>query len=209
VNKSSYLIFKGDFGISFFRSDTAKTSKVYVKNEAFSEPIRIYKFRNIPADTFQSPYISWANLNCCNGWTYDESYLLTAVQEGKKLCAGITMDSNDELEAYINNLSDEYPRFCAPPMRNGPNTFYYVDVTRKGSISDYIDINAVQETYAALGIDSLDFGKIRGYANKQMIHLLDGTAVFDYGKPKDREQAVVTGLLLGYPLESTAAFLLG
>ena len=209
--KSSYQIFKGDFGISFFRSDTAKISKVYVKNEVSKHPLHTYTFRNIPADTFQSPYISWANLNCCNGWRFDKSYLLTAVQESKKLCAGITVNSEAELQLYLNSLSDEYPYFCPPPMLNGAGTFYYyyVDVTRKGCISDYIDMNAVRKTYDALGIDRLNFDAVCEYANMPMISLLDGTAGFDYANPKNDIQYVITGLLLGYPLESTAACITG
>ena len=41
-----------------------------------------------------------------------------------------------------------------------------------------------------------------------MIHLLDGTVDFDYANPMDNEQYAVSGLLLGYPIESTAALLL-
>jgi len=206
--KSSYQIFKGDSGISFYRSDTKKTSKVSVKNEAFRRPLTTYTFRNIPADIFQSPYISWANLNCCNGWNYDESYLLTAVQEGKKLCAGITFNSEDEFGAYVDTLNTEYPYYCPPQRLNGAGTYwYYVDITRKGCISDYIDMDKVQETYILLGIDHLNFSEICRYANLPMISLLDGTADFDYGNPKDDEQYVITGLLLGYPLESTAALI--
>jgi hypothetical protein len=59
-----------------------------------------------------------------------------------------------------------------------------------------------------LGVDFLDFGKIGVYAKTPMIRLLDGTADFDYGNPKGNEQWAVTGLLLGYPIESSAARLL-
>jgi hypothetical protein len=192
----------------FVRSDTAKTSKGTVRNDTGRFIHRSYRFRNIPADLFQSPYISWTNLNCCNGWSFDKSYLLTAVQEGKKLCAGITTTDENAFRAYFASLSDEYPYFCPPPTRNGPHTFYHIEVTRQGSIADYIDISAARETYSALGIDFLDFKIISEYATKPMIQLLDGTVDFNYANPKGNEQLAVTGLLLGYPLESTAALLL-
>ena len=206
--KSSYKIFDGDgSGIVFFRADTAKTSKVSVKNESMKRPFKTYTFRNIPADTFQSPYISWANLNCVGGWSFNDSYLLTAVQEGKKLCAGISKRDEGDFHAYLDSLSDEYPHYCPPPLHNGPNTIYNVDVTRKGSISDYLDMDAVRKTYLALGIDFLDFGALGNYADMPMLQLLDGTAGLDYGNPRSNEHCAVTGLLLGYPLESTASFI--
>lgn len=206
--KAAYNIFEGDgSGIVFVRSDTAKMSKVTVKSEASRHVIRSYAFRNVP-NILKSPYISWANLNCCGGWTFDKNYLLTAVQEGKKLCAGITLPDENAVKGYIANLSGDYPHFCPPPMRNGPHTFYHIDVTRKGCIADYICMADVRQAYSALGIDSLDFGVISEYTAARMIHLMDGTVPFDYANPEGNEQFVVTGLLLGYPLESTAALLL-
>ena len=205
---SSYRVFEGDgSGIVFVRADTAKTSKVTVKPETSRHIFRTYIFPNVPK-AYHSPYISWANLNCCGGWMFDESYLLTAVQKKRKLCAGITMPDESALKTYLESLNSEYPYFCPPPTHNGSHTFYYIDVTRKGCIADYIDIEAVRQTYSALGLDFLDFNIIGDYAAGQMLHLLDGTASFDYANPESDEQFVVTGLLLGYPLESTAALIL-
>jgi len=205
--KQAYQIFKSDSGIVFVRSDTKIVSKVSVKNENMRGSIHSYTFRNIPADTFQSPFVSWANLNCCGGWTFNEDYLLTAVQEGKKLCAGITITNDEQaVNDLANSLGGEYPYFRPPNTHNGPYTFYHIDVTRKGSISDYIDMQAVKKTYEALDLlKFLDFNEIEKYASKPMISLLDGTVDFDYCHPNGDEQLVITGLLLGYPLESTAA----
>ena len=206
--EQAYQIFKSDSGIVFVRSDAKNWSTVSVKSENARSAIRKYSFQSIPTDTFQSPYISWANLNCCGGWTFNREYLLTAVQEGKKLCAGITItDDEQAMQDYIKSLGSEYPYFCPPTTHNGPYTFYHIDVTRQGSISDYIDMDAVRKTYSAMGIDLLDFDEIKTFTSQQMLHLLDGTVEFDYCNSCGDEQLVVTGLLLGYPLESTAALL--
>jgi len=206
--EKAYQIFKGDNGIVFVRSDSKIVSKVSVKDENRRGTIRSYSFRNILPYTFQSPYISWTNLNCCGGWTFDKEYLFTAVQTGKKLCAGITITNDKQrINEYIDSLNDEYPYFCPPDTHNGSYTFYHIDVTRKGSIDDYIDMETVQKMYETLGIGFLDFNEINEYARQQMIYLLDGTVDFDYANPQGDEQLVVNGLLLGYPLESTAALL--
>ena len=67
----------------------------------------------------------------------------------------------------------------------------------------------MENTYSEIGIGRLTFKTIRDYADIPMIRLLDGTISFDYANPKTAEQYVTTGLLLGYPLESTAALLSG
>ena len=58
-----------------------------------------------------SPYISWDNLNFCAGWNADMNYLLTAVQNETKLCAGIVFNFEEELFNNHNNFSDEYKFF--------------------------------------------------------------------------------------------------
>jgi len=210
MKKSSYMIFEGDgSGIVFMRKDDGEVSTVSVKNVNYRRPISTYSFRNIPPDSYQSPYISWANLNCCGGWVCDKSYLLTAVQEGKKLCAGITFDSADKVNEYLSGLSDEYLHCVGKTIHNGPRSSYNFDVVRKGCISDYIDIEAVKGTYLALNVDFLDFAVIQNYVDMPMVQLLDSTSGFDYANPGSRENYIATGLLLGYPLESTAALLLG
>lgn len=63
--------------------------KVRVLNE-MNHTIRTYRFNNLPF--YEHPLLSWANLDCCDGWDHDEEYLLTAVQEGKKPVADIFVD---------------------------------------------------------------------------------------------------------------------
>jgi hypothetical protein len=130
------------------------------------------------------------------------------VQDGKKLCAGITFNTESELNAYLDNLDAEFPSFCESPRKKYSGYWYYIDVTRKGSISDYIDMTAVCELYCALGVERLDFEIINELTTAPLLNLLDGTIPFDYGNPKSAEEYVVTGLLLGYPVESTTALLL-
>jgi len=161
-----------------------------------------YRF-NKDVETLQSPYISWENLNCCGGWVSDDSYLLTAVQEGKKLCASIIFDTEKELEGYKKSLTDEYDYFCRPTMYNGPYSFFYIDVCRTGAIRDYINEDDILQTYDLLGIKGFNRKLLLDLLGIPMLYLINGET-FSFRDPVRPEEWIVTGLLLGYPLESTA-----
>lgn len=78
-------------GVSIVREDLKTRSQVKVVSEFAGKRacLRTYRF-NLIHETVEVPYCSWANLDCCGGWSCDEEYLDTAVQKGLKLFAGIT-----------------------------------------------------------------------------------------------------------------------
>jgi len=205
------ILFESSNGIVFELTTYKKRCKVAVKSGAYN--CRIYRFNNVPF--FESPYMSWENLNCCNGWSYDESYLLTAVQEGKKLCAGITFNDAESVREYCDNLSDEYLFYEYEPRKNAIGYWYSVDVFRKGCLSDYYsidDVLAAYEKHDALYL--VDNDMVKNIASRPILDLINGSVEFDYGKYSYgqaiyTEDTIITGLLLGYPLESTASLING
>ena len=89
------LLFQSSLGIQFNKEVSKRlcTVKVQTKTGKRAYTLRRYTYPNVGLSV-ASPFLSWENLNCCNGWAYDESYLLTAVQEGKKLYAGTLFGFN-------------------------------------------------------------------------------------------------------------------
>jgi hypothetical protein len=195
------ILLETSLGVIFEKTATRNRCRVTVKNKDGGLTHMTYRFKR-GAEPISSPYISWENLNCCGGWHCDESYLLTAVQEGKKLCAGITFNNESEPVKYRDSLPDEYPHYCRPPMHNGPYTFHCIDVVRKGAITDYIDEGEVFRAYGELGIANFNRERLSGLLRTPMLRLVCGA--FDYANPKTPEELITTGLLLGYPPESTA-----
>lgn len=78
-------------GLSIVREDLKTRSQVKVVSEFAGKRacLRTYRF-NLIREAVEVPYCSWANLDCCGGWSCDEEYRDTAVQKGLKLFAGIT-----------------------------------------------------------------------------------------------------------------------
>lgn len=201
MKKKSIVLNENIHGIKMIRTDFVKRSKVSVVFPS-GYVIHSYRFNNIP-DTFDSPYISWANLDCCNGWTYDEEYLKRSVYEGKKLYAGI-------YEAYSSEMLPSVPGILAGKEIDPNNPHSNSFVCREGCLADYYDLNAVFEHYKKLGIvlspasqykiKNICAYRICDFANRE-------TAPYNYGYSFDAVQLICTGLLLGYPLESTASLI--
>ena len=78
MNTNKKLLHSNTYGIDMVRIDAKKRSKVCVCNKT-GKTIRTYRMNNVPF--YEHQYLSWANLDCCNGWAYDDEYLYSAVTE--------------------------------------------------------------------------------------------------------------------------------
>lgn len=202
------ILLETDHGIVFERHDTKKYSTVRVKRKGARKSLITYIFPNAPQNMFESPYISWDNLNCCNGWSYNKNYLLTAVQAGKKLCANITFNSQQQRDSYIATLDKGYDYFASEVI--GVQPWYNLEVSLKGCISDYIDLEKVERYYEDLLVahpKKIDFDKVKTMCSVKMIDLFNMGESYNVFNPTSREDYIVTGLLFGYPLESTSALI--
>jgi len=83
------IIFESNRGIIFERTLLNNGRiRLAVINKRNGETMSDYLYKNMPG--LQAPFLNLDNLNCVNGWIYDETYLHMAVQNGKKLYAGFT-----------------------------------------------------------------------------------------------------------------------
>jgi len=203
----SEILLETNKGIIFEKVTIKNRCKVTVKNKDDGFCHMVYRF-NKDVKPLSSKYISWENLNCCNGWAFDRSYLLAAVQKGKKLCAGILFDSEKEQKDYEAGIADndDYVYYSKPPMTNGPHTTYYIDIARDGAISDFINTDEVLRVYDELGITNFNKKLVCDLITMPMWYMINGET-FDYRQPCRSEEYIMIGLMLGYPLESTASLL--
>ena len=203
--------------------------KVAVRMKSSGNIDMTYRFKDVPG--LCSQYISWENLSYCCGWNRDDSYLNTSVQRGKKLFAGISFSTyddagfirnqqerfgrklltEDEGRAMIQELRDSLPPGCLllqeePDRQNHMGKTIYSDICKTGLIADYIDMGDVLAAYGRLGVQiSADASDRIRELCRVPIELYAGKAApFNYSDPSGGVELVVTGLLLGYPLESTA-----
>ena len=202
---------ENSWGIRLIKTDLKKRSRVDVVNK-YGDKLATYRFNNIPL--YEHPYMSWQNLDCCNGWMHDEDYLLTAVQEGKKLVAGIYVNSvdiqeiQDKLKVLESSIDDDKECFAIVDKHtNGEMLYVGTIIARKGTLADFYDIDEIIAAYKLQDI-AVDKDSLDDYFHIELKELFSGDyKAFDYGNPKTATELIVCGLGLGYPLESTAFLL--
>lgn len=161
------------------------------------------KYKNV-GEEYATPFLSWYNLIFCSnnyGAPPDYEYMHRAVQENKKTAATVYIASNsDEAKAFVETL----PKECGA-LPYGPSMIY---VYHKGRLSDYFDFERIQALYEKHGVFDVDWKKVWEYFRKDLSYFgKEKYCGFSLQSGGVREQMIVTGLILGYPVESTIAFL--
>lgn len=184
--------------------------------------LRTYRF-DLIHEPVEVPYCSWANLDCCGGWSYDEEYLDTAVQKGLKLfasraahlkCALLpNYPSAEEAKRQFAALTETLPTGILADVETGLGStdVLHTYICRTGTISEYIDLDMVFDFYEKLGahISSTEKVDVKRLCDIEIRQYGSGNTPFQYTQVESRTQLITTGLLLGYPIESTVSILRG
>lgn len=207
----SIVIHENTYGVRMIWRETKNTVTVTVRNDSLI--FMRYRFPNINSP-YNFPLCSWENLDCVNGWNYDEAYLETAVQKGKKPYVGIScfvrhnLDETPRIESILKELPVGITGGEEPARNNNFRSYF---ICLEGTLLDHFDLDAVFNHYELMGkkFSPTEKAEIVRLCNIELSVYGSKEAPYDYGNPKGTTQLVVTGLLLGYPLESTFSILSG
>lgn len=193
-------LFTNPLGIKFDRTDYKNRSKVTVHNNGYN--LRTYRFNNV--ECFESPYISWENLDQCGGWGTNDTYLKSAVQNGTKLFAQIIHDSSESFDSREDIVVNTQPHKRIEGL-------YETHICRKGCLKDYYNLVDVAEHYRRFGVRFTfeEQVQIIQWVHLELSVFATDEAPFNYRMAATDSELVITGLLLGYPLESTASIIQG
>ncbi len=163
---------------------------------------RIFRFPKC-AERVKSGLLSWYNLICCSnnyGPVPVVDYMNYSVQNGKKLAA--TVYPKDATE-YSRILAGTESYNVLP--YNVEEYGYELYISRTGTLADYFDFDEIMQVYEDCGV-KLDRDKMRDYFGRSLgwFGNLSECPVntLECGSFED---LAVTGLLFGYPVESTVA----
>ena len=135
---------------------------------------------------------------------------MSAVQENKKICAGISFSSAEEMGVYIDRIDKERYDYLDKSWDNGPYRFHLIDLVRKGSLSDYYKLEDIINFHELLGLswEYVDEDRFNEFFYAHLYDLINGNKNYEYSSIcKTLTEDIVTGLLLGYPLESTVGII--
>ncbi len=181
----------------YARSSSAKGRVLVIQAE----------YRNIGTE-YKSPYLSWYNWFFCSKWHIgmtDDRYLCTSVQKDLKTAAIVLHlpSRSRQWYRYLRRL-ENIPESCGF-ARYSTGGFY---VYHKGSIDAMFDMEKIQHLYEMHEINDLNWDRINSMSKLDISCFGDyETEPFSPYSPFTREQYIVNGLLLGYPVESTIALL--
>ena len=201
-------------GIAIVREDFKTRSQVKVISESTEKHscLRTYRFK-LTYEPVEVPYCSWANLYCCGGWSYDEEYLDTAVQKNLKLFSGRTTHLKSEYFPNCPTAEEARHQFDTMKEVLPDGVLGGIEDTAEDarSISEYIDLGRVFSFYEKLGVHVSDMEQqeIRRLCDMEISCYGTSHAPFQYTHVMTTAQLITTGLLLGYPIESTASILQG
>ena len=220
----SQILHQNSKGIIMVREDFKARSQVKVVSEFAGKRacLRTYRF-NLIHEPVEVSYCSWANLDCCGGWSYDEEYLDTAVQKNLKLFSGRTTSLKSEYFPDQPTAEEARRQFDAMKEALPDGVFGGIEDTtedarslhtflcKTGSISEYIDLGRVFSFYEKLGVcvSEMDQQETRRLCDMEISCYGTSRAPFQYAQARTPVQLITTGLLLGYPIESTASILQG
>ncbi len=201
--KTSYNSGLNSFVVEKATTESTISIEIYkIKGDHKAEIGNIH-FQNI-GEEYVSPFLSWYNLIFCSnsyGPAPDYEYMNRAVQEGKKTAATIYMNAqSDEGKQLISAL----PLDCSA-LPYGENIIY---VFHKGRLGDFFDFDRIKSLYEKHGVFSVDWRKVSELFQKDLSFFGDEKKCgFSLQSGGCRAEMIVTGLLLGYPIESTVALL--
>lgn len=152
-----------------------------------------------------------------------QNILDTAVQKGKKLFAGRTQylkslhlsdcltrdEALQEFQKIVNALPDGITAGIAG--KEDDKELLYTYICREGRIADYFDLKTVFEFYGKLGLklSGKTVDGVKKLCNLEIKTFGGEDPPFLYYQASTEIELITTGLLLGYPIESTASVLCG
>ena len=179
---------------------------------------RAYFYDN--KEEYKHPKLSWQNLTYICGGYDEETILPLLVFEGKKLVANVVSDKEIEYEKTPDIMKNKVIFFKEKTKYGNSNDYYFC---AKGKLRDYFDLKEILnaynnhtdyykciEEYDIDGFDEYYYDKLKNAFNYDIVDLIKGKlSGYDLVSPEDDWQLTLTGLLLGYPIESTASLLNG
>lgn len=166
------------------------------------------KFDNVD-ETIESPFLSWTNLFFCSNYYGPHparDYMNNAVQNNQKTTATAYVNKQE----YFELIKTLPPTCHACPYDSDLDNMSMAYVYRDGCLNDYFNFEAVKHIYELHGLKyDLTWNKIEDLFYKPLSFFANkNDCGFNLQSGGSHEINVINGLLLGYPIESTIAYIL-
>lgn len=169
------------------------------------EIISKIKYKNLGTD-FESNYLDWYNalfFSCAYAEAPDYEKMNTSVQNSQKLAATLYNFEGDKYQKLIQTL----PNDCSVFSYSQNSNITYI--CKNGKLSDYFCFDDIKNRYTDLGVYNVDWNRVEMLFDKPLSYFSDEEKSNINLQSCGSRDIIIVGLLLGYPIESTASSLLG
>lgn len=200
-----------------YRRDYKKSSEMLVLSNG--NLAAKYKYPKV-THSFNSTMVRWENLYFCGGYNVrvedgkrlgSNELLIDAVIKGLKPI-GFIVVKKTEADKYIKRVIDKGLKYSVKP--HFWDGFCEIGIANIGKLEEHFDFDKLIEAYdlfsKALGYELIEEDEREWLYSMAKLQLSDFICGFDYlSSEKSTGGDILTGLLLGYPIESTVACLDG
>jgi len=158
---------------------------------------------------FKSYMLRWENLNFCGGWGmegFNDKKLIKAVIKRKKPFGIGLFKSGKDVEDIIQMVEESGLPYSVEINKNC-NGYENVSVCQHGTIGELFDLKSFIESYKILLEGVNDDINYEYFENLRDVELKMFLKDWEYYNPRNDTELARTGLLLGYPIESTASLI--
>ncbi|MBQ8997136.1 MAG: hypothetical protein IJ086_15850 [Clostridium sp.] len=205
------IINKNSRGITMIKEDTNCNTSIVSVLDLSDEVITSYEFDKVKL-RYKSKYLNWQNLDCCGGWMYSKEELINQLKNDKKPFGNVVLNLYKNIDAHLLPLIEECSKIAGLRVVEiehwNENCREFI-IMKEGSLNKYIDLDEVIKDYYALGLGELSpeaYYDLKEFLYRDMIEYItkDNILEYDFANPNSTLELIFTGLLLGYPIESTA-----
>jgi hypothetical protein len=200
-----------------YRRDYKKSSEMLIISNG--NLVTKYKYPKVQ-HSLDTQMLNWGNVHFIAGCGLKgrkgelictDDLLIEAVISGLKPI-GFLMVEKTEVSKYIKKAIDNGLKYSINP--HCQDGYCEIGLANKGKLEDYINFSNLLEAYSlfsnALGYELIEEDEREWLYSMAKLQLADFICGFNYLKNgKSDCEDILTGLLLGYPIESTVAFMDG
>jgi hypothetical protein len=175
-----------------------------------------YKYPAIDTK-FKSKLVNYENLHLCGGWSFEgfkQDDCIYRVLFGLKPMGALFKEDKEIIQRIVSGIDEEYLGIKYKIIKNAGCNKKYKEllVAVDSTFDNLFDMNSLILDYTAyFSFANFPYTFIQGIV-MYLISLKDKSLSdffdYDYANPESPLDLITTGLILGYPIETTASIII-
>ena len=207
--------------VIYLQNFSKTVSKSYIRNGTILARYRYPRF--VP--TFHSPLVNDYNQNLAGGWywqyredgslrsqgEFNNEVFFARLEAGRKPLGGLRffIDENEEMQGFLARLC----RSGLPFVLKKKEREFLLTVCQRGHFGSLFDMDCLLADYTAMQTRVKrpvlgPLADLRSFLSSLKEDCLERYLRFDHRQVSSTLDTILTGLILGYPLENTFSLLL-